>query len=73
MTKTGYLALLVASLLLAAQPTAAAEKPPSRPATQGCAWQHLSDSTLGLAAWVQHCDFGFRKIDLVAKNQRIVE
>ncbi len=36
---------------------------PSRPALKGCRWEKLSDATIGLAAWVQRCDFGFRKID----------
>lgn len=73
MIKMTCLALLTASLMLAAPPAPAADKPPSRAADKGCAWQHLSDASLGLAAWVQHCDFGFRKIDLVAKNNTIVE
>jgi hypothetical protein len=37
---------------------------PSRAAEKGCAWEKLSDPAVGLEAWVQHCDFGFRKIDL---------
>lgn len=73
MIKMTSLALLAASLLLVASPAPAADKPPSRAAYKGCAWQHLSDASLGLAAWVQHCDFGFRKIDLVAKHNTIVE
>jgi ADP-ribose pyrophosphatase YjhB (NUDIX family) len=35
---------------------------PSRPPEKGCTWQRLSDARVGLEAWVQRCDFGFRKI-----------
>lgn len=73
MVRSLHLTLLATSLLFTAQPVLASEKPPSRPAEKGCAWQHLSDSALGLAAWVQHCDFGFRKIDLAIKNSTLVE
>ena len=58
--------LLLAALLAAARGPA---KPgPSRPALKGCAWEKLSDPGLGLEAWVQRCDFGFRKIDLLVRN-----
>jgi len=47
----------------------AAASRPSRAAVKGCAWERLADASLGLEAWVQRCDFGFRKIDfLIAKN-----
>ncbi|MEO8670709.1 MAG: hypothetical protein ABI411_05290 [Tahibacter sp.] len=36
---------------------------PSRAAVKDCQWEQRVDATLGLAAWVQHCDYGFRKID----------
>ena len=48
----------VAGPLAAAQPDA-----PSRKAAKGCAWTRLEDAQLGLAAWVQRCAFGARKID----------
>ena len=54
--------LLATALLVAALP-AAAQDAPSRVAVKGCAWEKASDPKLGLAAWVQRCDFGFRKID----------
>ena len=57
---------LLAALLL---PLAAlAADAPSRPAEKGCRWERRSDAELGLAAWVQRCDFGFRKIDFVAQE-----
>jgi hypothetical protein len=28
-----------------------------------CEWRELADAGVGLRAWVQHCDFGFRRID----------
>lgn len=38
------------------------EGAPSRPPIDKCVWEKLTDKTVGLAAWVQRCDFGFRKI-----------
>ena len=46
---------------------------PSRKPVKGCAWRKLSDPALGLEAWVQRCDFGFRKIDFqVAKTGLLI-
>jgi hypothetical protein len=50
----------------------AADKP-SRPADKGCAWQKLSDASLGLEAWVERCDYGFRKIDFVAQGHSLAQ
>ena len=44
---------------------------PSRPPVKGCAWEQLSDAAVGLAAWVQRCDFGFRKIDFLFKDRAL--
>jgi hypothetical protein len=42
---------------------ARADQPqPSRPPVDKCVWEKLADNTVGLAAWVQRCDFGFRQI-----------
>ncbi|HET7096721.1 MAG TPA: hypothetical protein VFJ68_04970, partial [Casimicrobiaceae bacterium] len=38
---------------------------PSHPPFKNCAWEHLEDAGVGLAAWVQRCDYGFRKIDFL--------
>lgn len=38
------------------------EPAPSRPPIDKCVWEKLTDKTVGLAAWVQRCDFGFRQI-----------
>lgn len=56
--------LAAATPLRAAGPRPPKTGSPSRPAEKGCAWERLSDDSVGLAAWVQRCDFGFRKIDL---------
>jgi len=40
----------------------AAESVPSRPPVDKCSWERLADQRVGLAAWVQRCNFGFRKI-----------
>jgi len=44
---------------------AAAGDSPSRPASKGCKWEKLADRNVGLDAWVQRCDYGFRKIDFL--------
>jgi hypothetical protein len=63
--------LLVASLPAAAAGAAAGG--PSRKPVKGCAWRKISDPALGLEAWVQRCDFGFRKIDFqVAKTALLI-
>ena len=38
---------------------------------KGCKWEKVSSTTLGLEAWVQRCDFGFRKIDLFLKGSSL--
>lgn len=38
------------------------EPAPSRPPVDKCAWEKLADNAIGLAAWAQRCDFGFRQI-----------
>jgi hypothetical protein len=55
------LGFLLASIAVAAPPNAG----PSRAAEKGCVWEKLSDSKIGLEAWVQRCDFGFRKINFL--------
>ncbi|ESY83020.1 hypothetical protein X740_03515 [Mesorhizobium sp. LNHC221B00] len=43
--------------------SAVADEPaPSRPPIDKCVWEKLADKTIGLAAWAQRCDFGFRQI-----------
>lgn len=34
---------------------------PSRPALDRCAWERLSSQEVGIAAWVQRCDLGYRQ------------
>lgn len=65
---------MILSLLLGWAPSNAVRAPkgePSRPAEEGCAWEKLSDSTIGLEAWVQRCDFGFRRIDFRFSNRSL--
>jgi hypothetical protein len=65
-TRRAYAAeLLTAALLLVATTAAARNDRPSRAPVKGCAWEHLADAAVGLDAWVQRCDFGFRKIDFL--------
>ena len=45
---------------------------PSRPADKGCAWEKVSNASLGLEAWVERCDYGFRKIDFLVQGQSLV-
>jgi hypothetical protein len=63
------LCLATAALLLSQSASAGN---PSRAAQKGCAWEKLSDATLGLEAWVQRCDFGYRKITLFAKQNALM-
>jgi hypothetical protein len=56
---------LTASALVAAAAHAAPTDAPSRPPIKDCKWERLADATVGLAAWVERCDFGFRKIDFL--------
>jgi hypothetical protein len=60
-----------ATLLVMALPASALASHPSRPAAKDCVWKQLSDPKLGLEAWVQHCDYGPRKIDFRVKNQSL--
>jgi hypothetical protein len=50
-------------LAVSALPALALAPTPSRKASKDCAWHTLSDPGLGLAAWVQSCDYGKRKIE----------
>lgn len=61
---------LLLVIALAATSASAADHP-SRPPVKGCKWEKLSDASLGLDAWVQRCDFGFRKIDLFTKGSSL--
>jgi hypothetical protein len=45
---------------------------PSRQPVEGCKWEQLTDNRLGLEAWVQRCDFDFRKIDLFVRGNSLV-
>ncbi|HET7452244.1 MAG TPA: hypothetical protein VFL12_05850 [Thermoanaerobaculia bacterium] len=64
--------LLLPAILLAVAP-AASNVAPSRPPEKGCAWERISDTRVGLEAWVQRCDFGFRKIDLLFRNRSLCQ
>src|SRR5690242_17926934 len=67
MTMNRILTLLVLTLAFA-NCAWAAKDAPSRPAQKGCKWEKLSEAALGVEAWVQQCDFGFRKIHMYAKQ-----
>lgn len=56
-----WICTLFASATISA--AARADEPaPSRPPIDKCVWEKLADKTIGLAAWAQRCDFGFRQI-----------
>jgi len=59
--------------VLLAATNAIAEDAPSRAAPKDCAWEKLSDATLGLDAWIQHCDYHGRKINLYAKGNALLQ
>jgi len=59
-------------LLACALPSGADSRDqPSRGADKGCAWEKLSDAKLGLDAWVERCDYGFRKIDFLVQGSSL--
>lgn len=65
--------LLLALVLPLCATTAQAKKDaPSRPASKDCKWEKVSDAKLGLDAWVQKCDYGFRKIDLYPEGNALM-
>lgn len=57
--------------VLAVTAHAASPGAPSRKPVDKCAWEKLSDAKLGLAAWVQRCDYGFRRIDFVVRGDAL--
>jgi len=61
---TAWSRLLIASALATAAHAAPSDVP-SRPPIKGCKWERLANATVGLVAWVERCDFGFRKIDFL--------
>jgi hypothetical protein len=63
--------LMAVSLLLMSASAFAEKGAPSRPPVKGCQWVKLADESVGLAAWVQQCDFGFRKIDFVFQENTL--
>jgi hypothetical protein len=63
---------LLMGCLLSAHVAMAAQLP-SRAAQKGCAWEKLSDAALGLDAWVEQCDFSYRKIHIYAKGNALMQ
>lgn len=68
-------AAALALILCAGAARAAEPAPPSRPAEEGCVWRRMNEPGVGLALWVEKCDFGFRTVDYVgsAKEKAIFE
>jgi hypothetical protein len=60
-------AALVAGIATVTAHAATAARP-ARPPVQGCVWEEIADGGIGLDAWVQRCDFGFRRIDFLFAN-----
>jgi hypothetical protein len=50
---------------------AAPKDEPSRAAVKGCSWEKLPSPTVGLEAWVQRCDYGFRRIDFLFQGSSL--
>jgi hypothetical protein len=46
---------------------------PSRAAAPQCTWERLVDAKLGLAAWVQRCNYGDRKIDFLIQGSALAQ
>lgn len=66
-------ALTIACATGTAPVLSAQSGPPSRPAIKGCTWERASDKLAGLAAWVQRCDFGKRKIHLFFRQNALLQ
>jgi hypothetical protein len=66
-----YLRSLILPIAVLLASSAIAADRPSRAAQKGCKWEKTSNTTLGFEAWVQRCDFGFRKIDLFIKGSSL--
>ena len=58
-------------LLVIIASTALAADHPSRAAQKGCKWEKVTNAAAGFEAWVQRCDFGYRKIDLFIKGSSL--
>lgn len=63
--------VLIAALAGGAPAAAAPKGGPSRVPVKGCAWEKFSDARVGLEAWVQRCDFGFRKAVFLAAGRSL--
>ncbi len=65
---------LLAATVLAVPPALAKDAGgPSRPPLKGCVWEKAESPSLGFAAWVERCDFGFRKIDLYLEKNSLFQ
>jgi hypothetical protein len=64
-------ALVLALSSFSIASNAARNDRPSRAPVKGCTWEKFADAGLGLAAWVQRCDFGFRKIDFLTRGKSL--
>jgi hypothetical protein len=62
---------ILANVLLLSGCVIAQAGVPSRPALKECQWVKVADEAVGLAAWVQECDYGFRKIDFVFQGKSL--
>jgi hypothetical protein len=51
----------------------AADGGPARVAEKGCVWEKLVGADTGFEAWVQRCDFGFRRVELFIQGHRVME
>jgi len=70
--KIVFCCLLLVLAACAGLARAGGESPPSRAAVKGCRWQHLSDAKVGLAVWVQQCEFDARKITFSLRGRGLV-
>ena len=72
-----FLLLFLEAAVVAVASVASAATPspdrPSKPPMKGCVWEKLADEKVGLAAWVQRCDLGFRKIDFLFTGASLSE
>ncbi|MDO8988857.1 MAG: hypothetical protein Q7U91_04420 [Sideroxyarcus sp.] len=66
-----YCCLAVALVLLSGGNALARTEEPARAPLRECKWEKVENEAVGLAAWVQECDFGFRKLEFVFRESSL--
>lgn len=65
--------VMIVALAAFSNVAAAQSGAPSRAAFKDCKWEHATSNAAGLSAWVQRCDYGFRKISFFYKGKALMQ